>query len=87
MLAATISEGINQKLARRFLQSRLRLFMGQLPFPIPNLRQVLAVLVDALLVFDEPPLIVRMLGLAGFLDDSFLILQYASPYTTLVKSI
>ena len=61
--------------------------MGQLPFPIPNLRQVLAVLVDVLLVFDEPPLIVRMLGLAGFLDDSFVILQSASPYTTLVKSI
>jgi len=35
----------------------------------------------------ELPLIVRMLGLAGFLDDPFVILQSASAYTTLVKSI
>jgi len=35
------------------LQICLSLFMGQLPFPIPNLRHVLAVLVDVLRVLVE----------------------------------
>jgi hypothetical protein len=48
------------------------------PLPIPNLRHILAVPGDILLVLDEPPLIVRMRGLAGFMDDSFIILQIAS---------
>jgi len=61
--------------------------MGQLQVPIPDLRQALAVLVDALLVLDEPPLIVRRRGLAGFMDESFVILQSASPYANLLKSI
>jgi len=38
-------------------------------------------------MLDEPPLIVRMRGSAGFMDDSFVILQSASPYATLLKSI
>ena len=53
VLNTTISEGINQKLDRRLLQRCLNLFMGQIPLPVPDFRQILTVFINVILVLDE----------------------------------